>query len=153
MGADTVIKILTNLGFGVALGEGDSYEITVPTFRSSKDVTMKEDIVEEIARFVGYESIPHVLPSKQCSPSNLTAVYRIRRMKSFLAHVGQMRELCNYALYDESFIELMRWNPKQELEVQFPVSENMRRPVNSLVPHLLKAVHDNAQEHHRLTFL
>ncbi len=152
LGSDQIIKILTNLGFEVALGEGDSYEVTVPTFRSSKDVTMKEDIVEEIARFVGYESIPLVLPSKQCSPSNLTAVYRIRAMKSFLAQVGQMRELSNYALYDESFVELMRWNPNQELEVQFPVSENMRRPVNSLIPHLLKAVHDNAQEHHRLRF-
>lgn len=152
LGADQIIKILTNLGFGVALGDGDLYDVTVPTFRSTKDVTMKEDIVEELARFVGYESIPHVLPSKQCLASNLTSVYRIRKIKSFIAHAGHMRELCSYALYDESFIELMRWNPKQELEVQFPVSENMRRPVNSLVPHLLKAVHDNAQEHHRLRF-
>jgi phenylalanyl-tRNA synthetase beta chain len=63
-----------------------------------------------------------------------------------------MRELCSYALYDESFIDLMRWDCEQKLEVQFPVSENMRRPVNSLVPHLLKAVHENAQDHHRLRF-
>ncbi len=152
LGSDDVIKILTNLEFGVAFGEGDLYEITVPTFRASKDVTMKEDIVEEIARFVGYESIPHVLPNKQSPPSMLTGVYRMRRIKSLLAHVGSMRELCNYALFDESFIELMDWDPNQSLEVQFPVSENMRRPVNSLVPHLLKAVHDNAQEHDRLRF-
>jgi len=152
LGADTVIKILTNLEFGVTLSEGDQYEITVPTFRSSKDITIKEDIVEEIGRFVGYGSIPHVLPRKQCRASNLTSVYRVRRMKSLLAEVGSMRELCSYALYDESFIDLMRWDPEQKLEVQFPVSENMRRPVTSLIPHLLKAVHDNAQEHHRLRF-
>lgn len=152
LGADQVIKILTNLEFGVALGEGDLYEITVPTFRSTKDVTMKEDIVEEIGRFIGYGTIPHVLPNKQSTPSDLTPVYRVRKIKSLLAHVGSMRELCSYALYDESFIDLMRWDSKQLLEVQFPVSENMRRPVNSLVPHLLKAVHDNAQEHHRLRF-
>lgn len=152
IGADAVIKILTNLEFGVALSEGDQYEITVPTFRSSKDVTIKEDIVEEIGRFVGYGSIPLVLPSKQCNASDLTAVHRVRHMKAFIARVGRMRELCSYALYDESFIELMRWNPNQSLEVQFPVSENMRRPINSLVPHLLKAVHENAQEHDSLRF-
>lgn len=152
LGADTVIKILTNLEFEVTLSEGDRYEITVPTFRSSKDVTIKEDIVEEIGRYIGYGSIPLILPSKQCQASNLGDVYRIRRIKSLLAHVGCMRELSSYALYDESFIELMRWDSKQKLEVQFPVSENMRRPVNSLVPHLLKAVHDNAQEHHSLRF-
>lgn len=152
LGADAVIKILTNLEFGVTLSEGDQYEITVPTFRSSKDVTIKEDIVEEVGRFVGYGSIPPILPSKQCAASDLTAVYRVRQMKAFIARVGCMRELNSYALYDESFIDLMRWDPKQSLEVQFPVSENMRRPINSLVPHLLKAVHENAQEHHSLRF-
>lgn len=152
LGADTVINILTRLEFGVTLSEGDQYEIIVPTFRSSKDITIKEDIVEEVGRFVGYGSIPAVLPSKQCTAADLTPVCRVRQMKSLISRVGSMREICNYALYDESFIDLMRWDPQQKLEVMFPVSENMRRPVNSLIPHLLKAVHDNAQEHHRLRF-
>lgn len=152
LGSDQIIKILTDLGFGVSLSDEDSYEVIVPTFRSTKDVTIKEDIVEEIGRFIGYGSIPQVLPSKQCAALDLNAVYRLRRIKLLLAQVGHMRELCNYALYDEYFLELMRWDCKQLLEVQSPVSENMRRPVNSLVPHLLKGVHENAQDHHQLRF-
>lgn len=150
--ADQVVDILTNLQFEVGLGEGDLYEITVPTFRSSKDITIKEDIVEEVGRFIGYGSIKRVLPSKQCSVSDLTHVYRLRCMKSFLAETGHMRELCNYALYDEAFLDLMDWDPQQKLEVKSPVSENARRPVTSLVPHILKAIHENAQEHHYLRF-
>ena len=92
-------------------------------------------------------------PANNVLPQILPPCAVVRQMKAFIARVGCMRELSSYALYDESFIDLMRWDPKQALEVQFPISENMRRPINSLVPHLLKAVHENAQEHHQLAFL
>ncbi|MGN0163244.1 MAG: phenylalanine--tRNA ligase subunit beta, partial [Candidatus Ornithomonoglobus sp.] len=52
---DTIVKTLEALGFGVRL-EGDNFDVTVPSWRATKDVTMKADIIEEITRIYGYDN-------------------------------------------------------------------------------------------------
>ena len=52
---DTIIKTLTSLGFTAAC-ENDTFSVTVPSFRATKDVTMKADIIEEITRIYGYDN-------------------------------------------------------------------------------------------------
>ena len=52
---DTIVKTLESLGFGVAL-DGDSFTVTVPSWRATKDVTIKADIIEEITRIYGYDN-------------------------------------------------------------------------------------------------
>ncbi len=51
-----IIKILTKLDFKV-VENGEEIIVTVPSFRATKDVSMKEDLVEEIARIYGYDNI------------------------------------------------------------------------------------------------
>ena len=55
IGNDTIVKTLTALGFGVDL-QGDSFSVDVPSWRSTKDVTIKADIIEEITRIYGYDN-------------------------------------------------------------------------------------------------
>lgn len=52
-----VVDILTRLGFQVEAKKW-TYTITVPSWRDTGDITLPEDIVEEIARHFGYENIP-----------------------------------------------------------------------------------------------
>lgn len=52
---DTIVKTLTALGFGVDL-DGDSFTVKVPSWRATKDVTLKADIIEEITRIYGYDN-------------------------------------------------------------------------------------------------
>ncbi len=52
---DTIVKTLTSLGFGVELS-GDKFTVAVPSWRATKDVTMKADIIEEITRIYGYDN-------------------------------------------------------------------------------------------------
>lgn len=52
---DTIVKTLKSLGFGVEL-ENDSFTVDVPSWRATKDVTMKADIIEEITRIYGYDN-------------------------------------------------------------------------------------------------
>jgi len=52
---ETIVKTLTSLGFGVELC-GDSFSVTVPSWRATKDVTIKADIIEEITRIYGYDN-------------------------------------------------------------------------------------------------
>ena len=100
-----MISILEKLEFAVE-SKDDIYQIVVPTFRATKDVAIKQDIVEEIGRFYGYETIPEVLPSRQTKPFDLTAVMRMRRIKQLLAYGLNMREIYTYAFFDESFLNI-----------------------------------------------
>ncbi len=53
--SDTIVKTLTALGFGVKL-DGSDFSVEVPSWRATKDVTMKADIIEEITRIYGYDN-------------------------------------------------------------------------------------------------
>ncbi len=52
---ETIVKTLKSLGFGVEL-ENDNFSVDVPSWRSTKDVTIKADIIEEITRIYGYDN-------------------------------------------------------------------------------------------------
>lgn len=52
---DTIVKTLTALGFKVKL-DGDDFTVDVPSWRATKDVTLKADIIEEITRIYGYDN-------------------------------------------------------------------------------------------------
>ena len=52
---EQIEKTLTALGFGVERS-GDDYTVSVPSWRATKDVTMKADIIEEITRIYGYDN-------------------------------------------------------------------------------------------------
>ena len=52
---DTIVKTLKSLGFKVEL-DGDNFSVVVPSWRATKDVTIKADIIEEITRIYGYDN-------------------------------------------------------------------------------------------------
>ncbi len=52
---DTIVDTLSRLGFAVTLS-GDDFTVTVPSWRATKDVTIKADIIEEITRIFGYDN-------------------------------------------------------------------------------------------------
>ena len=146
-----ILDTLHRLAFEVQEIKG-TYHITIPTFRATKDIAIKEDIVEEIGRYFGYANIPSQLPMVPSKPADLTSTMRLRTIKQFLAYGCLMRELYNYALYDESFLRTINWQPGKTLTVMDPVSENWQRLVTSLLPNLFKAIAHNAAEHDQLRF-
>ncbi len=137
---DMILDIFSKLGFGVRLLKDNSYQVTVPTSRSSKDVTIKEDILEEIARFFGYTNIAHKLPERAMGNFDLTNVTNTRKVKNFFAHSANMHEVYTYALYDEDFLRQINFEPDNTINLINPISENNKRLVTSLIPNLFKAI-------------
>lgn len=151
--SEFILDILKKLEFGVDYNnENNEYKVTVPTNRSSKDVTIAEDIVEEIGRFFGYGNIPFVLPSKQMVPNDMTQVVNIRKIKELMAYASDMHEVQNYPFYDESFLNELGWQPKDTISVMSPVSQNWQRLATSLIPHLLKDIQQNLGKSDKLNF-
>jgi phenylalanyl-tRNA synthetase beta chain len=153
-------KTLEKIGFEVETKKsksGEEYHITIPLFRGAKgaakrDVMLVEDIVEEIVRFYGYNNIPFVLPERKTKPTDTHAIRQISDIKHQLAFGLSMHELYGYSFFDESFIRTLGWDPKKTLEVKDPVSQNWYRLATTLMPHMFKAVQDNAHEHDELRF-
>lgn len=128
------------------------YKITVPSFRSTKDLTIKEDIVDEIARFYGYDKIPHAVLALPMHVNSLHTVNLIRTIKKQCAFGLNMHEVHNYAFYDEEFIRRIAYQPQHAVSVKNPVSENWKLLVTSLIPHLLKSVVVNETKQDELRF-
>lgn len=141
----SILQALEFQVFGAMVDGGQGYQITVPSFRATKDIAIPEDIVEEIGRFVGYKNIQVCMPAIRRQPSVASKTYKIRELKRFCATVLRMHEISSYAFYDESWLTHLRWQPAETLEALNPVSGNWRRLVTSLIPALLKAVHENAE--------
>jgi phenylalanyl-tRNA synthetase beta chain len=146
-----VIDTLKKLEFNATVSDA-MYTVEVPTFRATKDITIAEDIVEEIGRFYGYDKIVPQLPVMRLAPHDLTGIMRLREIKKYLAYAHQMSELYSYALYDESFLSQIGYVPQHTLQVKDPVSANWQRLVTSLIPHLSKAVAQNATTQDQLRF-
>lgn len=142
---------LQELEFGISEKNG-TYTINVPTFRATKDISIKQDIVEEIGRLYGYDNIDEHLPSRETKPFDITSVLRMRKIKQLLAYGLNMREIYTYAFFDEAFLNSIDWQSGATLKVQEAVSENWQRLVTTLIPNLLKAVQVHSQEFEQMNF-
>ncbi len=145
-----VLKTLHQLGCAARV-QTDHYLVTVPTYRSTKDITLPIDLVEELGRLWGYDRIKSILPSKIMQPGDVSRTMRIRQIKQGLAISG-MREALNYAFYDQAFLAQIKWEPAQAVTIKNPVSDNWRQLVTSLIPHLSKNIQTNSCDQTALSF-
>ncbi|HLC07296.1 MAG TPA: phenylalanine--tRNA ligase subunit beta [Candidatus Babeliales bacterium] len=152
---ERIIEILEKVSFGVVQSAENNaivYAITVPSFRATKDVKIPEDIVEEVGRYIGYDTLPRVMPSLQLRPLDLHKTYITRAIKHFCSYGLQMRELYGYSFFDESVLRELAWQPTDAVAIKNPISENYIHLVTTLQPHLLKAVGENSIAHVQLRF-
>lgn len=149
--SEFIIKTLERLSFKVSYKDG-VYTIIVPTFRCTKDVTIKEDIVEEVGRFFGFTDIPLCLPLRHMKSFDINPVCRVREIKRLLAYALSMHEVCNYSFFDEDFLRQLQWQPVNAPRIKNPVSENWQRLLTSLIPGLLKDIVINKADHNRIRF-
>ncbi len=141
--SERVVNILTRLGFGIEVKNDGIYSITVPTYRATKDITIPEDIVEEVARFIGLNTIVPEPPRRGMVAFDVRPIERRRSIKKILAYGLALREVQTYAFYDEDFLRILNFDPRDALRVANPLSEHWQRLVTSLIPNLLKCVATN----------
>ncbi len=144
-----VISLLESIHFVVKHEQQQHdirYLVTVPTQRITKDITIPEDIVEEIARLYGFENIGYQSPTRKMNSFDLSQLGKLRTIKDYCAFSLQMNEVKDYPFYDESFVKRLGWYPANPVSIKNPVSENWKVLVTSLVPHLIKNIELNSHE-------
>lgn len=152
---EQIITTLGKLGFTVTSSQQPEnntlYTIDVPHWRASKDISIPEDIIEEIARMYGFNTIPLSLPVRSTPPECMTNLIHERTLKRTLAQAGLMEQK-NYMYYDKRFTDQINLDTSHCLSIVNPVSDNLSRLADSLIPGLLKNVEDNINEFDDLSF-
>lgn len=150
-----IVALLEKLYFAVQVQKqqfATMYHVTIPTARMTKDITIAEDVIEEIARLYGYANITYKRPVRAMKSFSLDAVHKMRAIKSYCAFALKMKEVRDYLFYDESFLKRLDWYPINAVAVKNPVSENWKVLVTSLIPHLIKNVELNHASHEQINF-
>ncbi|WP_407385413.1 phenylalanine--tRNA ligase subunit beta [Ruminococcus sp.] len=104
---DTIVNTLKRLGFGVE-NSGDEFTVTVPSWRATKDVTIKADIIEEITRIYGYDNFEIHTANAPLFPTRPEIVKKDEdNVKDILVKHFNLHELHSYVWnYADEFKEL-----------------------------------------------
>ena len=142
LGQDRIVKILTNLGFTVKATK-KALKVTVPSWRATKDVNIKEDLIEEITRIYGYDNLTPDMPPVKIEYKESNKLRNLeRQIKQILALQFGANEVYNYSFVDRTWLAKIGFLSEQ-IELQNPWAENMNLLRRSLVPNLLENAINN----------
>ena len=140
---ETIVKTLTSLGFGLTV-DGDSFTATVPTWRATKDVTIKADIIEEITRIYGYDNFDIFTAESPILPVRKeTLKSEEDRMKDLLVKSYRFHEVHSYIWSDikkNEELGIITPDNVRIINAQTPDHAILRR---SMIPTLLAFVKEN----------
>jgi phenylalanyl-tRNA synthetase beta chain len=146
-----ILDILDYLGFKVE-ENNDNLLITIPSWRAVKDVRIKEDILEEIARIYGYNKIKALLPTLKLKPAIINKELKLeRKIKDFLSKNAAFSEDYNYAFVDEKQLIKMNIDTSSHWRLANPSSQNYNLLRQSLVPNLINSVIINQYRHKEIS--
>lgn len=132
---------LRRLGFRVAGRLSGEWTVRVPSWRATKDVSIPEDLVEEVGRIHGYDRIPPFPPAWNVeAPAGNARRKAERAAKQFLVLAGGLSEVFTYAMVGEAHCRRFGLDPRTHLKLKNPISEELDRLRREIVPiHLEKA--------------
>ena len=140
-----VRQILEALQFGVAAAGEGTLSVSVPSWRATKDVSIKDDLVEEVGRMIGYSSIPPTSPLLPAvvPPKNEERVY-LHRLRKLVAAQG-LHEVYNYSFLSEETVQQFGGTAEDHVKVLNPIAADQGLMRKSLVPGLWKNIVDNSR--------
>lgn len=136
-----IVTIFNQLGFDTEIND-DVITVQVPSRR--KDITIKEDLIEEVARIYGYDDIPSTLPvfEKVTSGQLTDRQYKTRMVKEVLEGAG-LDQAITYSLVFKEDATAFAMQQRQTIDLLMPMSEAHASLRQSLLPHLIEAASYN----------
>jgi phenylalanyl-tRNA synthetase beta chain len=139
-----VIKILESLEFKVEQASPRMLSVRVPSWRATKDVTIKDDLVEEVGRMIGYGNIPLQAPLSPARVPPANPNRESHEVRDMAAAQG-FTEVYNYSFVSEEQVRAFGLDPAQHVQVTNPIVSDQDFLRASLLPGILKNIRDNAK--------
>ncbi|UOR11979.1 phenylalanine--tRNA ligase subunit beta [Halobacillus amylolyticus] len=139
---DEIASILKRLQFNFS-ESGDDFHISVPTRRG--DVTLFEDMLEEVARIYGYDNLPYTFPSGASQVGGLSQTQQLKRkMKTYFEGAG-LNEAITYSLTSEQRASMLvskeiAEQAKTPVKLSMPMSEDHSHLRLSILPEMLQSL-------------
>ena len=140
---EKINQILTALGYEITYKDGE-YDVTVPTWRSTGDVTIKDDVMGDIARILSFDSF-------EAKPISITFEHSVkqndvllkRKLKEYLAQRCGFYEILTYPWVDEKYMKAVGTKMEECLKLATPPAPELAYLRNSLIPGMLEAISKN----------
>ena len=140
---DIICKKLELLGFDVTI-DGDNMHVTAPSWRSTGDISMKDDILEEVARLYGYDHFEATAFATTFEWAiNQKDQDLLRNIKEYLAVRCGMQEVYTYPWMNDVYVNAVLQNTEAVLKLATPPAPNLSCIRSSLLPNLCEAVVKN----------
>ena len=137
---EVISSKMSAMGYTVTF-DGDNMHVVVPSWRSTGDVAIKADIMEEVARMFGYENFEAAsITTTFDSAINQLEVDIERKAKEYLAFRCGMQEIFTYPWMSDEYVNAILQSTEGLLELAAPPSPTERYIRSSLLPNLCKAV-------------
>lgn len=139
-----ICEMLSGIGLKKLSSDACSITFEIPGFRP--DLTREVDLIEEVARLIGFDNIPYTLPKFEMKPNELPPIEVLnRKIRKTLSAMG-LHECLSLRFVSKARSEALfgsldsRGNPATLLN---PLSEELGAVPTSLLPNLLKSVAEN----------
>ena len=141
---DTIVKTLTSLGFKVTLDD-DNFTVVVPSWRATKDVTLKADIIEEITRIYGYDNFEINTTRSPLYPVRVDAVKSNEdKIKDILVKKYNLHELHSYLWAYNDELKALNIPVENNVKLANATNPNIETIRNSIIPTQLCQVKTNS---------
>jgi phenylalanyl-tRNA synthetase beta chain len=145
LSTEEVINIFNSLAFGVEVVEQRKLLLTVPSWRATKDISIPEDLVEEIGRMVGYASIVPQAPAVLSEPTPRNLQHEQQRALR-AAMVGQgFTEVSNYSFISDTDAAMFGYSTEKLLQVANPIIADQKYMRPALLPGIRRNLADNSR--------
>ena len=140
---DEIQGKLEKLGFDVQINREDMHVIA-PTWRSTGDISIKDDVMEEVARMYGYDNFePTSFTTTFDSAINQKDQDLVRNMKEFLAIRCGMQEIYTYPWVNDVYLNAIMQTTEGMLRLSTPPAPDLSYLRASLLPNICEAVAKN----------
>ncbi|HEX9060032.1 MAG TPA: phenylalanine--tRNA ligase subunit beta, partial [Clostridia bacterium] len=140
---DRIANTLKALGFLVK-NEGDSFEVEVPSWRRTKDVTIKADIIEEVTRIYGYDNFEITATRSLLAPvKNSTERVDEYNIKNLLVDKFCLNEVHTYLWCDAKKFKEIGLELENNVKTINSISTDLTVLRNSMIPSLLSVINEN----------
>lgn len=142
---DEVRHILESLQFGVDEPTPGTFSVSVPSWRATKDITIKDDLLEEVGRMIGYATIPPQAPLQPVKQPWINYERQFHHKLRERCAAQGFTESYNYSFISEEMALRFGFAPDSHLRVDNPISVEQGLLRLSLLPGLHKNILANAR--------
>ena len=137
--------ILSRLHFGVTEVSPAELEVRIPSWRATKDISIPDDLVEEIGRMIGYDNIKPVAPLVAAAPPRLNTTRAFHHAVRAVCTQQGFTEVYNYSFVNEEMVKPFGFSAGQHVHVLNPIASDQGMLRRSLLPGLLRNLTENAK--------